>query len=349
VSLAGGTQELVDALVAAIRAMPNVEVRTRTLVESLELEGHGIRIALGGGQRIRPEALILATPAPVAAALLAPVVPDAARHVASIPHGTTAVVNLAYRDDQLPDDLTGHGFLVAGDEPLTISACTLSSRKWAGRAADGSLLVRAFIGSARGAVHDLDDAGLIAAAQGDITKTMGIRGEAILARISRYPAAMPNYTVGHLERVEAAEAALAPFPAIKVAGGAYRGVGLPDCIGQGRAAADAIATLLSSGDGAAVPAVVRKVGTGAPGRPRLTVDGLPIGREATVVGIDPEHGEDLALEGLHPGTEVTVASRAPLGGPLVVGIGRARIAVARKVAAGIAVELAEAETTARAR
>jgi protoporphyrinogen/coproporphyrinogen III oxidase len=349
VSLAGGTQELVDALVAAIRAIPAVEVRTGTSVESLDLEGQGIRIALGGGDRIRPEALILATPATKAAALLAPTVPEAARHVGSIPHGTTAVVNLAYRDDQLPDDLTGHGFLVAGDEPLTISACTLSSRKWAGRAPDGTLLVRAFIGSVRGGVHDLDDAGLIAAAQGDIATTMGIRGEPILARVSRYPAAMPNYTVGHLDRVAAAEAALAPFPAIKIAGGAYRGVGLPDCIGQGRAAADSIASLLSSGGVAATAAVRHKAGAGASGRPRLTLDGLPIGRAATVVSIDPEHGDDLALEGLHPGTAVAVASRAPLGGPLVVGIGRARIAVARQVAAGISVELADAETAERTR
>ena len=187
-----------------------------------------------------PEAAILATPARVTADLVESVAPDAAAHLRSIPHGATAVVNLAYGDDQLPDDLTGHGFLVADDEALTISAATLSSRKWAGRAPDGTLLVRAFIGDARRAAHGLTDAQLVEAAHRDIAGALGIRGEPLLRRVARYPAAMPHYTVGHLDRVAAAEAALAPFPALRIAGGAYRGVGLPDCIAQGRAAADAV-------------------------------------------------------------------------------------------------------------
>ena len=343
VSLAGGTQQLVDALVAAVEAMPSVEIRTASRVEGLELVGAHPRVRLGGDEVLDPDAVILATPAPAAAALLAPLVPEAARQIGSIPHGTTAVVNLAYRDEQVPAEVVGHGFLVAGDEPLTISACTLSSRKWAGRAPHGTLLVRAFIGSVRGAAHDLDDARLIEAARSDVASTLGIRGEPLLERISRYPSAMPNYTVGHLERVAAAEAALAPFPAIRVAGGAYRGVGLPDCIAQGRAAAEAVATYLSGGAGDTTSAPSSVGAANKAGRTEastaITLDGLPVGRAATVVAIDPEHGEDLALEGLHEGTRVAVASRAPLGGPLVVGIGRARIAVARRVAAGISVEL----------
>jgi Fe2+ transport system protein FeoA len=156
---------------------------------------------------------------------------------------------------------------------------------------------------------------------------------------------MPHYTVGHLDRVAAAEAALAPYPALRIAGGAYRGVGLPDCIGQGRAAADAVASLLSGG--AAVQPVVRPgvrpgvrpVAEPVATRHGLTLDTLPVGRSGRILSIDGDQHADLALEGLLPGTAVAVASRAPLGGPLVVGIGRARIAVARSVAATIPVAI----------
>jgi Fe2+ transport system protein FeoA len=221
---------------------------------------------------------------------------------------------------------------VAGDEPLTISAATLSSRKWAGRAPDGTLLVRAFIGDGRSGAHALTDAELVRAAHLDVSGALGIRGEPLLSRVARYPAAMPHYTVGHLERVAAAEAALAPYPALRIAGGAYRGVGLPDCIGQGRAAAGAVTRLLSGAPAAEDPAPVRD----ALG---LTLDALPVGQSARVVAIDGEHHADLALEGVLPGTTVVVSSRSPLGGPLVVGIGRARVAVARSVASQVEVSL----------
>jgi len=344
VTLAGGTQQLVDALVEALRAMPHVGIRTQCLVEGLELEGSRARVRFCGGERMAPEAVILATPARVTADLVEHGVPNAAAHLRSIPHGATAVVNLAYCDDQLPDDLTGHGFLVADDEALTISAATLSSRKWAGRAPDGTLLVRAFIGDARRAAHGLTDAQLVDAAHRDIAGALGIRGEPLLRRVARYPAAMPHYTVGHLDRVAAAEAALAPFPALRIAGGAYRGVGLPDCIAQGRAAADAVTALLSEGERAvtgatAAAATAEREAVPAPACGGLTLDALPVGRSARVVSISGDHDADLALEGLLPGTAIAVASRSPLGGPLVVGVGRARIAVARSVASKVAVSM----------
>jgi oxygen-dependent protoporphyrinogen oxidase len=140
----------------------------------------------------------------------------------------------------VPDTVTGHGYLVAEDVPGTVSAATLSSRKWADRAPDDALLVRAFIGDARRASHALDDAALVRAAHLDVAGRLGIRGEPVLSRVSRYAGLMPHYTVGHLDRVAAAEAALAATPQLRIAGGAYRGVGLPDCIGQGRGAADAL-------------------------------------------------------------------------------------------------------------
>jgi len=352
VTLAGGTQQLVDALVEAIRSMPSVEIRQDTTADSLEIDGRGATLHIRGGEQLRGEAAILAAPAPVTAALLESSAPEACRHLRAIPHGTTAVVNLAYRDDQLPDELTGHGVLVAGSEPLMISACTLSSRKWAGRAPDGTLLVRAFIGATHASAHGEPDEALVARAHADVAGALGIRGLPILTRISRFPGAMPHYTVGHLGRVAAAEASLARFPALRLAGGAYRGVGLPDCIGQGRAAADAVAALLSLGAAREAPGPAAMETRAAPAAepthrsaaPRFALDAVPVGRNATVVSIEAGHDGDLAMEGLAPGMTVTIAARTPLGGPLVVGVGRARIAVARSVAAQIAVELVEDAT-----
>lgn len=240
VTLVGGSQHLIDALVVAIRSMPSVDIRKDAPVDGLEIDRAGITLRIHGGAPLRGEAAILAAPAPVTADLLESAVPEASRQIRSIPHGSTAVVNLAYAADQLPAELAGHGFLVADGEPLTISACTLSSNKWAGRAPDGALLVRAFVGAMRPREHAMADEALAAAAHADVAGILGIRGLPTLTRVSRYPDAMPHYTVGHLDRIAAAEAALARVPALRVAGGAYRGVGLPDCIAQGRAAAEAV-------------------------------------------------------------------------------------------------------------
>jgi oxygen-dependent protoporphyrinogen oxidase len=341
VSLAGGTEQLVDSLTAALRAMPEVEIRTSTLIDGLDIEGSRLRARIRGGERVTPEAVILAAPAGRTAAILEGLVPGAAAHIRSIPHGETAVVNLAYGDDQLPEHLPGHGFLVARDEPLTINAATLSSRKWAGRAPRGTLLVRAFIGDTRANAHAKGDAALVATAHQDLAATLGVRGEPLLSRISRYPAAMPKYTVGHLDRVAAAEAALVPYPAVRIAGGAYRGVGLPDCISQGRAAAEAIADLLSGGAGQ--PNSRESAGgqahDSAQTRPGLTLDALPVGLTARVVSISGGHDSELALEGLLPGTAIAVSSRSPFRGPLVVGVGRSLVAVARGAASEVTVEI----------
>ena len=346
VSLGGGTQQLIDALAAAVRAMPSVEIRIGAEVEGVE-SGRGAaeaRVRLAGGETVDAEAVVLATPAPVTRRLVGGIAPAVVRALEAIPHGTTAVVNLAYRDDQLPADLAGHGFLVAQDEPLTISAATLSSRKWAGRAPDGTLLVRAFIGSRRPEAHRGPDAALIAAAHADVAECLGIRGEPILARIARFPDAMPQYTVGHLGRVAAAEAALAPFPALRLAGGAYRGVGLPDCIAQGVAAADAVLGRLGGAPAA-------DAGPDQPdaeaGRGDASLGSLPVGATGTVRSVQGEHRAELGLEGVHVGTRIAVATRAPLGGPVVVQVGRAWVAVDRAIAAGVVVALDGDERAAR--
>lgn len=237
VSLAGGLGELVDGLVAALRASLAVELRTGATVAGIERDGARVSVRLGSGERIRSEAVIVTAPGPAAAALLDAVAPAAAGAVRTISHGTTAVVSLGYRASQFATPPPGHGFLVAAGEPLTIDACTISSSKWPARAPEDSVLLRAFVGSRGGRSVALTDGALLAAVEADLAATMGVRGAPVLTRIARPPAQMPQYTVGHLARVAAAEAALVNLPGVVLAGAPYRGVGLPDCIAQGRAAA----------------------------------------------------------------------------------------------------------------
>jgi protoporphyrinogen/coproporphyrinogen III oxidase len=236
-SLAGGTQQLIDGLVAAIGALGDtVEVRPGVAVRSLERFGPGAVATLSDGSRVRADAVILATPAPVTAALLESALPEAARPVGSIPHGLSLTVTLVYREADIGEPPVGHGFLVPPAEGRSIMACTWSSQKWAGRAPAGTLLLRTFFLDSP-AVRAATDETVLALARRDVEQILRISGEPVLSRVVRWEAAMPRYTVGHLERVAAAEAATAAWPAIVLAGAPYHGVGLPDCVTQARVAA----------------------------------------------------------------------------------------------------------------
>jgi len=236
-TFAGGTGQLADGLVASLRSAAGVELRTGIAVSRLERAGERTIVHLSSGEVLRPEAIVLAVPGPAAASLLEPTVPAAAAVLQTIRHGTTALVTLAYHGTQFAQPPIGHGFLVAAGEPLTIDACTISSNKWAGRAPAGTVLLRAFIGSRTGRGLALSDEELVAAAQQDVAETLGVRGAPWLVRLGRWTRLMPQYTVGHLSRVAAVEAAMTGVPGIVLAGATYRGVGIPDCVVQGRSAA----------------------------------------------------------------------------------------------------------------
>lgn len=338
ITLRGGLGSLVEALVAEIGRLPSVEVVTGMVVGSLDAGPAGVTVRTrvnGSPARIfEADAAVLATPAPVAAALLEPLIPEASRHIRAIPHGTSAIVSLGYPADEVPPGIDSHGFLVAGGEPLSLTACTLSSRKWTDRAPAGALLARAFMRPDLAASASDDE--LKAAAMRDLAELLGLRGERVLVRVARHREAMPHYTVGHLERMAAIDAALATLPHLALAGGAYRGVGLPDCIRQGREAANRVAAFLAGEDEGELQS------RGAPAAekgPTRLID-LRSGSSGRVTSVPPG-GDDLALEGIHPGSELTVRTRAPLGGPVVVNVGRARVAVPRFTAAAICLEPGE--------
>jgi oxygen-dependent protoporphyrinogen oxidase len=160
-----------------------------------------------------------------------------------IPYASSATVTLAYRRAAIHHPLDGFGFVVPHAEERPIIAGTFSSVKYPGRAPDGHVLLRVFLGGAlREAVLDQDDERLAEIAREQLRDLLGVGEAPLWTRVARYRKAMPQYHVGHLARVETIELALARHPGLALAGGAYRGVGIADCVRSGEDAARELLT-----------------------------------------------------------------------------------------------------------
>jgi oxygen-dependent protoporphyrinogen oxidase len=202
-----------------------------------------VRLAAGGS--IHADAVIVATPAYAAASLLAGLDPVLAMELDAIPHSSTAIVTLAYRREEISHPLDGHGYVIPRVEGSPILACTWSSRKWARRAPEGWQLIRVFIGRAgQEDVLAADDEALAALAVNEVSARLGVTAPASLTRVRRWPRGMPQYLLGHPERVARIEAACGKHAGLYLAGNAFHGVGLPDCIASGERAADSAAAYL---------------------------------------------------------------------------------------------------------
>ncbi len=237
VSLAGGMQELVDALV---RHLPEKSLRLRASVLSLtrdESKKHW-RIAINGNEILEAAAVILATPAFATAKMLGSLVTEAAHELTQIPYTSTATVSLAYRSEDFPKNPGSFGFVVPAIEQRKIMACTFSSLKYPGRAPEGHILLRAFVGgSLQPELFQDDDATMEKNVRAELATLLGLKAAPLFSRISRHPHSMPQYHVGHDARVHRIETTLETFPSLCLAGSAYHGVGISDCVRTGEEAA----------------------------------------------------------------------------------------------------------------
>ncbi len=218
-------------------------VRTGALVEGIGRGEDGYTVTLAGGERVTGDAVIVATEAWAAAELLAPVEPEIGALVGTIPCSTSATVPMAFRAEDCPFDTRFFGILCPLIERKSVLAVTLSSSKWPDRAPDGTVLLRGFVGGpVNQAIMEKSDDELIEIVRAQIAEMLGMRPDVqpIFARVYRWTGGMPQYTLGHLDRVDAIEAAVAATPGLGVAGGGYRGVGIPNCIESGERAASKI-------------------------------------------------------------------------------------------------------------
>jgi len=235
VSFDDGMQSLVDLLAARL---PPGSVRLGNAVHSLRREREG-------GWRVNEEArfdaVILAGAAHASATLLAPLDEHLARELRAIEYTSSATVTLAYREEDVPRRLDGFGFVVPLVEARGIVACTFSSLKYPGRSPAGQLLMRAFVGGAlQQHLFEQDDEAMEATVRAEIASLLGVTAAPLLVRIHRHPRAMPQYHVGHLERIGRIDTQVSRLPGLALAGNAYRGVGIPDCVHSGELAAEAV-------------------------------------------------------------------------------------------------------------
>ncbi len=245
-TLRQGLATLVDALAARLRATPGVELRTGAEVHALERSARGGYTVRLAGEEVHADAVVIALPAPQAARVLADAAPDAARELGGVAYADVALVAFAFDRAAVAHRMAGSGFVVPRRADIAVTACTWVSAKWPESAPPDTALLRVYLGRAGEHVLERDDHDLVTTARAALRRSMRIEAEPRLVRVMRVPQGLPQYAVGHLARVERIEAALSHLPAVWATGSAFRGVGMPDCVRQGREAAEAALAWASS-------------------------------------------------------------------------------------------------------
>jgi oxygen-dependent protoporphyrinogen oxidase len=243
-TLTGGLGGLPRALAAASGA----QLRTGTMVRELVPAARGWRLTIGSAhapQWLDADAVILALPARPASRLLAgvPGATAASAALAEISYASMAIVTLAYPRAAFPQLPETSGYLVPAVDGHPVKAVTFSSVKWPQlqQRAEDLIFVRCSVGRiGEEQVLQRDDAELTALAAADLAAATGVRGGPAASLVTRWGGALPQYTVGHLDRVARIQASLASLPGLAGCGAVYAGVGIPACIGTARNAVDQI-------------------------------------------------------------------------------------------------------------
>jgi len=213
-----------------------VDVQLGVGVSALATSEDRIVVESSGGARVFDH-VISAVPGYAAADILRGIAPDAADALRTLRYVSTAVFTLAFPRGAFRHEPSGNGFLVPRRENSFIKGCTVSSNKWAERAPGDSVLIRAFVGQDGGVdVDALSDEDLREGVLKQLNALYGLKSDPIVARLDRWPKAMAQYELGHLDRLAAIERALCGLP-ITLVGASYRGNSIPDCVRQGREAA----------------------------------------------------------------------------------------------------------------
>jgi len=236
-TLKGGLGQMIDAICSAIRG--KAEVR-QGRAQAVERSGEGFRIRMEDGW-IEADRLVVACEAHSGARLLPAVDGRLAELLGSVPYSSSMTVAHGFHSSDFATPPDGFGFLVPKKERRRLVACTWVGTKFSYRVPDGTVLARCFLGG-------MDDAGILqepddrvlGAVTGELQEIAGFRAQPRFSRIFRWPSSMAQYTVGHPERVTEIEARVAAIPGLHLAGNAYRGIGIPDCIRMGKQAAERI-------------------------------------------------------------------------------------------------------------
>ncbi len=215
------------------------DIRTGVAATRIARAGDGWVVTLDTGETIACDAVVLAPEVWAAASLMRDVDAAVADLLAQTPSSSCATILMAFREEDCPFDKRWHGALSPAVERRAVTGISLMSSKWPSRAPEGRVLLRGFVGGARDEdIVRLPDDKLVDIAISEYVQLLGLRpgAEPIFSRVFRWERGMPQYTMGHLDRLEEIESRVAGIPGIALAGGGYRGVGVPNCLDSGEQA-----------------------------------------------------------------------------------------------------------------
>lgn len=234
-----GLSEIVETLVEHL-AESGVDLRLGIDVAQVNRKGGEYLIETRDGDTWRADALILATPAFVSGMLVSHLDPQLSAALLSIPYTSTATVSVAYPETALPRPLDGYGYVIPRREGRRALACTWTSTKFPHRAPAGYALLRVFIGRAGEGELPSSEEVLLEIAREEVRLTLGITAPPLFSRVFRWEKAMPQYNLGHPQAIASIQKRLEDHPGLALAGNAYHGIGLPDCIHSGEMAVQRI-------------------------------------------------------------------------------------------------------------
>jgi oxygen-dependent protoporphyrinogen oxidase len=241
--------ELVDALARRIEAAGAIHrgIGIRAIQRQSAPEG-GFVLETTDGRKVHFDAAVVALPANRAAPLLTPIDPELSASLGEVEYASSAIVVTGHRESDVAHPLDASGVVIPAVEARKILSVSFASRKFSGRAPTGKVVLRTFVGGAlQPEILERTDDELTAIVRSELAEILGVRGEPRFVHISRHEQAMPQYHVGHRDRVARITALTAKHPGLALAGNAYDGVGIPDCVQSGESAAErVIGTLVSA-------------------------------------------------------------------------------------------------------
>jgi oxygen-dependent protoporphyrinogen oxidase len=236
-SLKEGMQSLAEIV---LKRLPASSLRPSTPAQALQPQDGGWLVSAGYGAD-HFDAVIVATPASAAAALLRAAQPDLASELASIAYSSSVTVALGFDHDVRASLPPGFGFLVPHSENKRMLAATFVHNKFPHRAPADRALIRCFLGGSRDApILELPDEEILRLARAELRQILGLSAEPLFTRVYKWRASMAQYTVGHLDRLQRIERIRRQLPSLALAGNGYRGIGVPDCVRSGQEAAEQV-------------------------------------------------------------------------------------------------------------
>jgi len=226
-SFRDGMQTLTDALQKQLDGWSNT---LQSQAKAIDRDGRNWRVIVEG-ESIRADRIAVALPAHCAAAVLEKVAPEVAAHLDEIPYSSAITVTLGFDRGQFHHPLDGFGFLVPRVERRRVAACTWVNTKFPQRVAEGFVVLRAFIVDQDAeALMPASDAEIVESVAQELRRLMGIDIRPVFQTVNRWPRSMPQYLVGHGDRLQRIRSGVAELNGIEVTGNAYDGVGIPDCV-----------------------------------------------------------------------------------------------------------------------